>query len=69
MEKIVEYGDPIDIMTVTERIFEKPWDFFAQRVPHSRHAIVKAVKAVDRLVWKSSLGFPTSLFPPKTKSI
>ena len=50
LEKVIDFGDGRDVITLTDSIFERPWRHLAQHIKHSKFAMVKYVKAVDRLV-------------------
>lgn len=50
LEKIVELGDSWDVITTTGPIIKKLWDHIGPTTKYNRIALVKIVKAVDRLV-------------------
>ena len=46
--RILEFGDGKDVITVTSTIFEHPYKHLVD-VKNVKHAMVKGVKAVDKL--------------------
>ena len=52
--KVLDHGDAMDVMIITEPIFTDPYRLLTPDVKNSKFAIIKTVKAVDTLASHNS---------------